>query len=173
MWKKILQSFLHVGTFFSFHHHQGNVTNIATYTSPQMHANKSITYTDANALPTLLFHFWMAATCCISGKKNISLLQEPSGTVNNIAGWLLGSYSPMAAWIGYRCCMVNALEVGCVVQVQQGIDQEGPCGSSRSLWKLSLRQGSSATDLWHIHGRSQPHPLYDKPFWCSLLHLCI
>ena len=106
-------------------------------------------------------------------EKNISLLQEPSGTVNNIAGWLLGSYSPMAAWIGYRCCMVNALEVGCVVQVQQGIDQEGPCGSSRSLWKLSLRQGSSATDLWRTHGRSQPHPLYDKPFWCSLLHLCI
>lgn len=54
-----------------------------------MHANKSITY----KLLMLSQHYCLnfRITVAYPGKKQFSLLQQPSGTVNNIAGWLLGS----------------------------------------------------------------------------------
>lgn len=79
-------------TFFSFHHHhQENISNIATYTSPPKCMLTNLLHTQMLMLCLhYCFNFWMAASCCISGKKKqFSLLQEPSGTAN-IAGWLLG-----------------------------------------------------------------------------------
>jgi hypothetical protein len=85
----------YVGTFFSFHHHhQENIPNIATYTSPQMHASKSITYTDANSLPTLLFQLLNGSYLSHIREKN-SLLQEPSGTVTTL---LDGYWGPNLQW---------------------------------------------------------------------------
>jgi hypothetical protein len=69
----------------------------------------------------------MAATCC---DTKISVMRAPQGKWRRCI--LMISSCQITAGIGHMNGTVNASAAGDAVQVQEGIDREGTCESSRS-----------------------------------------